>query len=158
MNDFNNKMNYVFGNPPYVRVHNLKNNMRTLKQNKFTKCGMTDLFISFYEIGINMLLRNGKLAYITPSSIFNSVAGQQFRKYVISNKLTSVIDFKHYQVFDKFTTFTAILKLDKNNNDTKANYFIFDKDNKKKNLIDILNYEDFFASIKDDISQKRRIK
>lgn len=61
------------------------------------------------------------------------MAGQQFREYVISNKLlTSVIDLKHYQVFDKFTTFTAILKLDKNNNDTKANYFILDKDNKKK--------------------------
>lgn len=66
-----------FGNPPYVRVHNFKTTLKPLKQNKFTKCGMTDLFISFYEIGINMLCETGKLSYITPSSIFNSVAGQQ---------------------------------------------------------------------------------
>jgi adenine-specific DNA-methyltransferase len=83
---YNGMMDYVLGNPPYVRVHNLSDNFNYIKSQKFTSSGMTDLFIIFYEIGIEMLNETGVLGYITPSSIFNSVAGSEFRKYVTVNK------------------------------------------------------------------------
>ena len=141
---YSNKMDYVLGNPPYVRVHNLKENFDNVKERKFTKGGMTDLFILFYELGLDMLNENGILGYITPSSIFNSLAGRDFRKYVIENKLlTSVIDFKHFQVFPKFTTYTCILTLDKKNSRNIVEYNMFDEIKSEKVFIEFLKYEDF---------------
>lgn len=52
---FNEKMDYVFGNPPYVRVHNLESSYDAVKKFKFAEDGMTDLFIVFFEIGFKML-------------------------------------------------------------------------------------------------------
>lgn len=65
---FNGRMDYVFGNPPYVRVHNLENSYDTVKKYRFAEQGMTDLFIVFFEIGFNMLANNGTMSLITPSS------------------------------------------------------------------------------------------
>ena len=111
---FNNKMDFVVGNPPYVRVHNLGEKFDDVKKFRFSQKGMTDLFIVFYEIGLKMLKDDGVLGYITPSSIFNSLAGKLMRRYFIDEKLmTKVVDFKHCQLFNA-TTYTTILILSKN--------------------------------------------
>lgn len=144
---YNGMMDYVLGNPPYVRVHNLSDNFNYIKSQKFTSSGMTDLFIIFYEIGIEMLNETGVLGYITPSSIFNSVAGSEFRKYVTVNKLlTSVIDLKHFQAFDNFMTYTAIITLDKKNNRGIVEYSRFDSNNYKKVFVDYLSYDEFYLN------------
>lgn len=48
---FDRKMDFVFGNPPYVRVHNLEETYASVKKLKFSENGMTDLFLVFFEIG-----------------------------------------------------------------------------------------------------------
>lgn len=73
-NSYNNKMDYVVANPPYVRVHNLENTYSSVKNFSFAKTGMTDLFIVFFEIGFNMLNKTGKMAYISPNSFYSSLA------------------------------------------------------------------------------------
>ena len=109
---FNGKMDFVIGNPPYVRVHNLEN-YDAVKKYKFAEGGMTDLFLVFFEIGFNMLKTGGKLCYITPSSWINSVAGGVLRKYVMQHKnLVRLIDLGHYQAFDA-TTYTMISLFEK---------------------------------------------
>ncbi|MDR3290261.1 MAG: SAM-dependent methyltransferase [Rickettsiales bacterium] len=65
---FNNKMDYVVGNPPYVRVHNLSENYNLVKSFDFSQVGMTDLFIVFFEVGFKMLNVTGKMSYISPTS------------------------------------------------------------------------------------------
>ena len=50
--DYDGKMDYVVGNPPYVRVHNLEENYCKVKSFKFSRGGMTDLYLVFYEIGL----------------------------------------------------------------------------------------------------------
>lgn len=77
---YNGKMDFVLGNPPYVRVHNLDESFDIAKKFSFAQDGMTDLYIVFYEIGLKMLNNNGILGYITPSSFFNSLAGNYIRK------------------------------------------------------------------------------
>ena len=105
---YNGKMDFVLGNPPYVRVHNLGANFEKTKSFSFSQNGMTDLFIVFFEIGLNMLSENGVLGYITPSSYFNSLAGSYLRRYLADNNLIKyVLDLKHYQAFDA-TAYTAI--------------------------------------------------
>lgn len=130
---FNDKMDFVVGNPPYVRVHNLNNYSDAVKNCMFSNKGMTDLFIAFYEIGIKMLNKNGILSYITPSSFFTSLAGSSLREFLVKNNLIeSVCDLKHFQAFDA-TTYTAIICLNKNKQKNIVDYYEFD--DKKLNPI-----------------------
>ena len=41
-------MDWVVGNPPYVRVHNLGSSAMDVKRQVFSQGGMTDLYLSFY--------------------------------------------------------------------------------------------------------------
>lgn len=110
---FDGKMDYVVGNPPYVRVHNLVDNYQSIKQLHFTQGGMTDMYLAFYEIGFQMLRSGGKLCYITPSSWINSVAGGQLRQYIRANKnLVKLVDLEHFQPFEA-TTYTMIALFEK---------------------------------------------
>ncbi len=105
MNDF------VVGNPPYIRIHDMEK-VNEIKK-KFTAKGMFDLYIIFYNIGINMLNKNGKLIYITPNSFFQSSSAQEFRKRLVDNKMIkSIINLGHYNPFINATTYTAIMQLD----------------------------------------------
>lgn len=121
INHFNDKMDFVVGNPPYVRVHNLEN-YDAVKRFKFTEGGMTDLYLVFFEIGFNMLKKGGKLCYITPSSWINSVAGGVLRHYILQHhNLIKLIDLGHFQAFDA-TTYTMISLFEK---DIKHKYFTY---------------------------------
>lgn len=110
---YDGKMDFVVGNPPYVRVHNLEGSFNRVKQYRFCACGMTDLYLVFYEIGLNMLRDGGRLCYIAPSSWFNSLAGHNMREFVkMSGWLREIIDLGHLQPFDA-TTYTAIVLFEK---------------------------------------------
>ena len=106
---YNGKMDYVVGNPPYVRVHNLSDSTyRHVKKYTFAQGGMTDLFVVFFEIGFRMMSPAGTMCLITPNSWLNSVAGSVLRSYIAKNKpLNGVIDLEHHQAF-KATTYSLI--------------------------------------------------
>ncbi len=137
--DFNGKMDYVVGNPPYVRVHNLFGSYESVKKYSFAQNGMTDLFIVFYEIGLKMLNEKGMLGYISPSSLFNSVAASSMRRCLAAGRsIKTVVDLKHFQPFDA-VTYTVIMILTKQSQDS-VGYFEYDS---KPKMISSLAYEDF---------------
>jgi adenine-specific DNA-methyltransferase len=141
---YDGKMDFVVGNPPYVRIHNLMDNYAAIKRFRFAQDGMTDLFIVFYEIGLNMLNERGILGYISPSSIFNSVAGTSIRRHLVFNRgICKIVDLKHFQPFEA-TTYTAILILAKECNSGSVEYYEYDEANLAPRFIDNLRYEDFF--------------
>lgn len=108
VNKFDGTIQYVFGNPPYVRVHNLDDSYESVKKYKFANKGMTDLFIVFFEIGFKMLSKNGVMCIITPSSWLSSNAGIALRSYILAYRnLSGVIDLEHFQPFEA-TTYTLI--------------------------------------------------
>ena len=128
--DFENKMDYVVGNPPYVRVHNLGENFNKIRKYKICKEGMTDLYILFYEIGFNMLKPTGTLCYITPNSFYSSRAGLAFRKFIMQNKnLSLVADLGHYKPF-KVSAYTTICKFKKNISSETFDYYKYNMDGK----------------------------
>ena len=114
---FNGMMDYVVGNPPYCNVHHLGDKYDKVKQYSFAKGGMTDLYLVFFEIGLDMLNDKGMLGYITPNSWFTSKAGQNFRESLVStNNLLKIIQFGHIKVFDNADTYTCITILNKTGN------------------------------------------
>ncbi len=141
--DFDNKMDFVVGNPPYVRVHNLDDSYSAVKSYTFASDGMTDLFLVFFEIGFKMLNEHGKLSYITPSSWLGSVAGNRMRNYIRHrHNLRSVIDLEHFQAF-KATTYTLISSFSKGTRFDKVEYSVFDGESLAKRKIEALGFEDF---------------
>ena len=159
---FDGKMDFVLGNPPYVRVHNLGDSYSQIKSFKFAEGGMTDLYITFYEVGLNMLNKNGVLSYIAPSSWFTSVAGTNMRNYFKQHSLIkSICDLKHFQPFNA-TTYTCITTLSFNKND-EIKYYLYDGCRKCPVFIEKLSYDDicidnsFYFASKDNLKTLRRI-
>lgn len=144
VNDYDGKMDFVLGNPPYVRVHNVGDSFDKVKQFSFARSGMTDFFIVFYEIGIKMLNSSGVLGYITPSSFFNSIAGGTLRKHLIENNLIDkIIDLKHFQAFDT-TTYSTIVILKKTRETNDTLYYQFDENDQTPYYVDRLTPDDFY--------------
>lgn len=165
---YNGKMDFVIGNPPYVRVHNLCSTYNDVKKFKFANGGMTDLYLAFFELGFNMLSDNGKLCYITPSSWLNSVAAKNMRDYIASTKnLESLIDLGHYQAFNSATTYTIISVFDKSKHDENFDYYTFDGNNngtRTRRFVDRITLHDccidsnFYVSSKEELHFLRDVK
>ncbi len=111
-----NFFDFVVGNPPYIRIHNLDEKTReTLKQEFMFSEGTIDIYLSFFEMGLKMLNKNGFLGYITPNSYLHNASYYSFREYLKNEKiLKTLIDFKANKIFKGFSTYTAITILNKN--------------------------------------------
>lgn len=165
MTKFHGKMDYVVGNPPYVRVHNLDATYDEVKKYKFANGGMTDLYLAFFELGFNMLNPHGKLCYITPSSWLNSVAALNMRQYMLRTKnLVSLTDLGHFQPFAHATAYTIISLFSKEKCDSSFDYFTFDGKTYGRNFVESLKLEDcyidtyFYLSTSAHLADLRRMK
>lgn len=112
VNKYDNKMDFVVGNPPYVRVHNLED-YDLAKKFSFAQEGMIDLYLVFIELGLKQLNKSGKMCLITPSSFMTSKSGKNCRACINKNKkLSMVVDLGQEQVFDGISAYTAITLFD----------------------------------------------
>src|ERR1700722_21022097 len=102
--DYDKKMDFVVGNPPYVKIHNLNGEYKRLISQKQLK-GMVNLYLLFYLLSFQKLNSTGKLIYITPS-FFKSVSSKILREKIYQEKkLVHVYNFKHQQIFPNITTY-----------------------------------------------------
>ena len=145
VHDYDGKMDFVVGNPPYVRVHNLAENFEKVKSFRFCGGGMTDLYLVFYELGLKMLSDGGVLCYIAPSSWINSLAGKNMRDYVRDNQcLRGIVDLGHYQPFDA-TAYTAIVTLCRGGGKREFDYGVYDGAHRVRQ-VGRLSYDEAFFS------------
>lgn len=142
---FNGKMDYVVGNPPYVRVHNLDSTYNEVKAYKFANGGMTDLYLAFFELGFNMLKPDGQLCYITPSSWLNSVAAENMRKHIIHHHtLVALIDLEHFQAFENATSYTMISLFCKSYKENEFDYYVYNSDTHKRDFVERIKLKDAY--------------
>ena len=104
----------VLGNPPYVRQELLKD-MKPYLQKRFEVYhGVADLYCYFFERGLRLLKRGGRLGYISSSTFFKTSSGAALRGYLKKEAaLDSVTDFGDLQIFEGVTTYPAILTMRK---------------------------------------------
>lgn len=163
--DYNGRMDFVVGNPPYVRVHNLETSYDNVKRYKFANGGMTDLYLAFFELGFNMLADNGKLCYITPSSWLNSLAASNLRHHILLRKnLLSLVDLGHYQPFEGATAYTIISLFSKSYCEDSFDYYVFDSETYSRKFVDALRLDEvsfdgsLFLANRETLRQLREIK
>lgn len=109
------RFTHVVGNPPYVRVQHLEQAGRRRIAGQWNVIrGATDLYLVFYELGLDLLRSGGTLGYITPSSWLRSDSGVALRRLLAQrHRVNRIIDFGQHQVFDDVTTYTAITVIQK---------------------------------------------
>ncbi len=110
----------ILGNPPYVCARNLPEET-LLKLQKFEVCksGNSDLYIPFFQLGIQNLKDAGILGFITMNSFFKSLNGRNLREYFKQHSLNiKIIDFGTEQVFKSKNTYTCICLIEKSHNTT----------------------------------------
>jgi tRNA1(Val) A37 N6-methylase TrmN6 len=118
------KFCYIIGNPPYVRIHNLKDDYKEkLKQEyDFLRTGMVDLYYGFFELYKKCLKEDGVLCYITPNSfLYNNSADKMLQKFYSEKMIHSIFDFKSEKMFKNASTYTCITTLKKNSDCIKYN-------------------------------------
>ena len=143
--EYDNKMDYVVGNPPYVRVHNLNDSYDAVKRFSFAQDGMTDIYIVFFEIGLNMLKKGGKLSYITANSYYSSLAGTELRKYIRKTRsLYKIMDLGHYNPFNE-TTYTTITAIQKETSFDSVYYMSYELDTGRPVEKDSIPYTELFV-------------
>ena len=111
----NKGFDIIVGNPPYVGATKIDAESKQLLKNwKVSNSGKADLYIPFFEIGLENLNSMGVLSYITVNTFYKSINGRAVRSYFSENKYDlTIIDFGGEQVFKSRSTYTCICTIRK---------------------------------------------
>lgn len=133
----------VLGNPPYVCARNLNDEVKlSLKNWEVCKSGNPDLYIPFFQIGIECLNENGILGFITMNSFFKSLNGRALRDYFQKKSIKfKIIDFGTEQIFKSKNTYTCICLIENTKQDFIKYYRCIDKEiPKQENVFSKISY------------------
>ena len=81
----------VIGNPPYVRQEKIKPLKPTLKKRYACYTGAADLYVYFYERGLQLLNTSGVHTFICSNSWLDVNYGAPLQKYLLDNSAGAVI-------------------------------------------------------------------
>tara|TARA_R110002051_G_scaffold324269_2_gene420770 strand:+ start:229 stop:2061 length:1833 start_codon:yes stop_codon:yes gene_type:complete len=111
----------IVGNPPYVCSRNIDDeSLELLKNWSVCSSGHPDLYIPFFQLGVEFLRNDGVLGYITVNSFFKSMNGRSLRDYFQDSKYDfRIIDFGGLQIFKSKNTYTCICLIQKSNGKLK---------------------------------------
>ena len=115
----------VIGNPPYVNVEQI--DAFTKKNIKFFRTAYQkyDLYVLFYEKGIDLLKNNGQLIFITSNKFLSQGYGLMLRKEFLKYFICQIINF-NYDIFESATVRTCIFHLKKSLGVSNDNIKIID--------------------------------
>jgi hypothetical protein len=114
----------VIGNPPYVRVQELRQSdpdLATFLGFRY-QCAVKnfDIYLPFLELGLQ--ITKEQVCYIAPNKWFATDYGEGLRRLVAQRKaLSRVVDFRDFQLFPEATNYTCILALGRR----PSNHFIY---------------------------------
>ncbi|MGK0552623.1 Eco57I restriction-modification methylase domain-containing protein [Enterococcus faecalis] len=135
---------FVISNPPYVSRHNMDERTIHALKNESIFCSKYnfDLYYYFFEIGLDLWNRKGKMVYITPNSYIKARSGEAMMKEFVDNSLIeTIIDYKDKMLFEGANTYTAITVFSKGNTNLKVQ-------NDENNTMINLTYKDLIEKNK----------
>jgi len=91
----------VIGNPPYVKQQKLQEQKPNLKKSYSCFTGTADLYVYFYERGLQLLTNGGIFTFITSNKWMRTGYGQRLRELIKAHtRIISLIDFGDAEIFD----------------------------------------------------------
>lgn len=117
------KYDYIIGNPPYLKYHDISNREREYIRSRFESCrkGNFDYYYAFLEKDYNSLNINGKLIYIIPNNTFKNIFAKKLR-HIIKKDTLEIVDYKNKKIFKNISTSSSLLYIGKNTNSNVINY------------------------------------
>ncbi len=149
------KFDFVVGNPPYVRVQHLsKADKNNYAKNYITAEKSYDIYVLFFERGLQWLKENGKLGFICSNRFATVNYGEKLREYILENAvIEEFVDFKDTGVFKDALNYPSIIILKKQH---LEDYFVRVCLLNRKDQS--LSEEDLAYMIKRDIKKVKNIK
>lgn len=126
----------VVGNPPYIRNTELDNKDKTyFIKNYKGAYKQYDIYLLFFEKGLNLLKNNGFLGFITPNKFMVSDYAINLRNILLKeSKISLILDVSDIIVFEDASTYPAITIIkkevdkDKINNKIRYNKILNEKE------------------------------
>jgi len=142
------KFDFVVGNPPYVRLHELSEEDKKYYRQAFESAkGQFDLYLLFIEQGIKWLNLKGNFGFIVPRFVLFNKQMSPAREFVLSTcKINEIADIG--MPFEESETENIIIHFQKEENDETRS------ENKVKL---ILNIKDFKKRVWEETSISQKV-
>mgnify|MGYP002740860134 CR=1 FL=1 len=101
----------IIGNPPYIQLQSMGKSADILERMGYVTYSRTgDIYCLFYELGVNLLVPNGYICYITSNKWMRAGYGKYLRNYFTSQtNPIMLVDFAGIKIFDAITVDANIL-------------------------------------------------
>lgn len=103
----------VVGNPPYVRQELLGDLKPWLAKNYDVYAGTADLFVYFFERGVELLRQGGVFSIVVANKWMRANYGKPLREWMAKTRIEEIVDFGDLPVFQGITTYPCIVTLSK---------------------------------------------
>ncbi|MBN1618852.1 class I SAM-dependent DNA methyltransferase [Candidatus Dojkabacteria bacterium] len=115
----------VIGNPPYIRQEEVKDLCSYFSINYKCFSGKSDIYVYFFELGINILKYNGSICFITSGKYFEASYGKSLVKFLLDEvHFNKIVNFNDLEVFDGVSAYPLIFEGTKMKaSDFKIEYF-----------------------------------
>ncbi len=151
------KYDYVVGNPPYVNVLKIPEEMRKYYlENYSTATGRIDLYIVFLERGIGWLKKKSKLGFINPTKFMVYTYGKLLRDMILQKCcIAEMVDVAHCESVFEQDVETGIFILRKDSEENISNNVInitFIKKDDKQVLLNLAGKDKSIPVEREDYS------
>jgi methylase of polypeptide subunit release factors/ribosomal protein S17E len=109
----------VIGNPPYVSALEAKKTINPSVRDQYKRLfssatGAYDLYVLFFELGMNIAKDGGSLNLITPSKFLSASYAKSLRKFILEYSLVKISDFSLIKIFESANVSTISTLICKN--------------------------------------------
>ena len=149
-----NKFDYIIGNPPYIGHKSLGKEYKNFLLKEYSEVyrDKSDIYYCFYKRVIDLLSEDGIVSIITPRYFLESISGKNLRNYILNNTyINEIIDFNGSNIFKNISIASCIITLSKKCITYNIDVHKLKNSKLKLNYVDSLEYylnDDNFYNIK----------
>ncbi|MDM8548589.1 Eco57I restriction-modification methylase domain-containing protein [Desulfobacterales bacterium HSG2] len=141
----------VIGNPPYINATDFKNIYGTKRREEYKKIfrtskGTYDVFVLFFEKGMELLKNNGQMSLITPNKYLSAKYATALRAHMLNcSTVQKLVDLSSVNVFSEISVYPVITVLRKHVSTEKKHVSVLQPVNRQDAVFDTEKFKTVFV-------------